>query len=138
VLRLLRMLRATPGNQAVAQRVAANGQAFAAAHFTDESLWLYWQRVIDRYAQLYRGSATPAATKAALAEAEAWGRRASMAGRVAEDACYAAGQGECWLVGRDAARQELAALREEAGRGAAAPAQDGGPGGGDGGVPPPT
>jgi hypothetical protein len=139
VLGLLRTLRATPGNQAVAQCVAANGQAFAAAHLTDEALWLYWQRVIDQYAQLYRGSATPAATKAALAEAEAWGRQASMAGRVAEDSCYAAGRGECWLVGRDAAKQELAGLKEqavqhrEAVQGAAAP----GPDGGDGGAPPP-
>ena len=135
VLGLLRTLRATPDNQAVAQHLAANGQAFAAAHLTDEAAWLYLQRVVDRYVQLFSGSTTPAATKVALARAEAWGRRASKAGRVAEEDCYAAGRDLCWEVGQEAARMELAALKSEAGQGGATASQGGGPGGGGGGAP---
>lgn len=50
---LLRQLK-RPGNQEVAQRIAANANAFAYLHLGLEAQWRYWQLLIDRYIQLYR------------------------------------------------------------------------------------
>ncbi|EFN59741.1 hypothetical protein CHLNCDRAFT_133347 [Chlorella variabilis] len=52
---IVRALNASPQNQLTAQRISANGQAFAAAHLTEEAQWKYWQALIDRYLQLFRG-----------------------------------------------------------------------------------
>ena len=53
VLDLLRQLRGRPENQLVAQHVAANAQAFAFTHLTEEASFKYWQLIIDRYVSLY-------------------------------------------------------------------------------------
>ncbi|EFN52413.1 hypothetical protein CHLNCDRAFT_138890 [Chlorella variabilis] len=103
VLDLVRTLR-QPANQAVAQRLAANAQAFAAAHLSEEGYWQYWQSVLDRYVELYRGSKDPVAATAARAAAERKGRHASKAGQEAEEQCYQRGDDNCWMVGRDAGR----------------------------------
>lgn len=51
LLLLLRALR-SPANQAVAQRLAAHGWAFAAAHLSQDAVYAYWQGVLDRYVQV--------------------------------------------------------------------------------------
>lgn len=37
-----------PGNQQVAQRIAANSWAFAAVHLNDAAVYRYWQAVLDK------------------------------------------------------------------------------------------
>lgn len=95
VLPLVRALQGSQQNQAVAQRLAANAQTFAAAHFTEDAVYRHWQRVIDRYVELYRGPADPAATTAALTLAEEIGRNASAVGAEVEAKCWAEGGGGC-------------------------------------------
>ena len=56
VLDTLSMLRGSPGgNQAVAQRVAANGQAFALTHLGEAGRLRHWQLLLELYAKLYLG-----------------------------------------------------------------------------------
>lgn len=55
ILQLVQQLKDHPANDAVARRVAANGQAFALAHLTEEARWRYWQTLFDQYAALYQG-----------------------------------------------------------------------------------
>lgn len=64
VLPLIEALR-HPENQRVAQRIAANGQAFAMLHLTEEARWRYLQLLIDQYAALYRGSTSGTAVSTA-------------------------------------------------------------------------
>ena len=51
VLALIRAVQKDPGT---AQKIAANGQAFAKAHLTDEARWQYWETMLHRYAKLFR------------------------------------------------------------------------------------
>ncbi|KAL4444152.1 hypothetical protein ABPG75_011889 [Micractinium tetrahymenae] len=55
ILQLVQRLKSDPANDEAARRVAANGQAFALAHLTEEARWRYWQALFDRYAALYKG-----------------------------------------------------------------------------------
>lgn len=81
-----------------------------------------------RYAQLYRGAVDPEAAAARLAWAEKVGRSASKLGAEVEERCWReqGAQGQCWWVGRDAARQAVEAARQ---------AQQASDSGGDGGTP---
>lgn len=100
VLGLLRALRGAPANQALAQALAANSYTFAAAVLGDAGVYRYWQRVIDRYVELYRGPVDAQATLAAKAWAERVGQRASAHGAVVEAKCWADGGQNCWCAQR--------------------------------------
>ncbi|KAL4424735.1 hypothetical protein ABPG77_000078 [Micractinium sp. CCAP 211/92] len=113
VLGLLSTLRSDPANDLMAQRIAANANAFAAAWLDDDGQLRYWQMVIDRYVQLYRGS-TDAATLKVKRQTELWGQAASKLGSEREAECWEKQEGPCWLIGRDEAVAEFKRLREEA------------------------
>lgn len=113
VLAVLAGLRDGPGSGATAQRIAANAWAFAAAHLSEEAVYRHWQAVINSYVALYRGPADAAAAAAAKAWAEEVGRRASAVGAEAEAQCWKDKGGQCWYVGRDAARAVVRKARSE-------------------------
>lgn len=98
VLGLLHALRGAPANQALARALAANSYTFAAAVLGDAGVYRYWQRVIDRYVELYRGPVDAQATLAAKAWAERVGQRASAHGAVVEAKCWADGGQNCWCA----------------------------------------
>ncbi|KAI7844877.1 hypothetical protein COHA_001530 [Chlorella ohadii] len=130
VLSLLRTLRGAPANEALARSLAANSYTFAAAVLGDAGVYRFWQRVIDRYVQLYRGPANASAAKAAKAWAERVGRKASAHGAVVEAQCWRDGGQACWYVGRDAGRAIVQEEREKRDMAAAeSAAADGGAGG---------
>jgi len=119
VLVVLRALRGSPASDALAQRLAANAQAFALTWLSLEGQLRYWQLLIDQYASLYRGAASPD-TLAAKALAEQQGRAASKAGSDTEDRCLAEGRDEleCWSTSWHAMAAAWAAIR----RGSSTPA----------------
>lgn len=100
VLGLLRTLHGAPANEALARSLAANSYTFAAAVLGDAGVYRFWQRVIDRYVQLYRGPANASAAKAAKAWAERVGRKASAHGAVVEAQCWRDGGQACWCAGK--------------------------------------
>lgn len=55
VVQLVQQLQGNAQNDLVAQHIAANSQAFALTFLSDEFAYWYWQRVVDKYAALYRG-----------------------------------------------------------------------------------
>ena len=93
---LLEALQASPANEAAARALAANAYTFAAAHFGEAGQYRHWQRVIDRYARLYRGPADAKAAAGAKAWAERVGQAASAHGAVVEAQCWADGGQACW------------------------------------------
>ncbi|KAL4422564.1 hypothetical protein ABPG75_008761 [Micractinium tetrahymenae] len=113
VLDLLRTLRVNPANQLTAQRIAANANAFAAAWLDDEGQFRYWQLLIDRYAELYRGPGRPQALEAKR-KAEELGRKVSRVGTEAQEECDAAGRPDCWGYSLDQMDAALAKARAEA------------------------
>jgi len=53
---VLDLIRAIQKDPETAQKIAANAQAFAKAHLTDEARWQYWEAMLHRYAKLFRDS----------------------------------------------------------------------------------
>lgn len=98
ILPLVEALQSSPANQVVARAVAANAYTFSAAHFNEAGVYRYWQKVVDRYVQLYRGPADATAAAKALKWAEAVGRRASKHGEKVEAECWKNKGGTCWYV----------------------------------------
>ncbi|KAL4422563.1 hypothetical protein ABPG75_008760 [Micractinium tetrahymenae] len=113
VLGLLRTLRGNPANDLIAQRIAANANAFAATWLDDDGQLRYWQLVIDRYLQLYRGSTNETTLKTKRL-VESWGQQASKTGSEVEAECWQNQGGACWMIGRDAAVAKYKELKEAA------------------------
>lgn len=115
VLPLLRALEGSAAAQAVARRVALNAFTFAAATFNDDSVFRHWQLVIDRYAELYKGPADPAAAAAAKAAAEAAGQAASRLAQEHDARCGAdPASPDCSTSGLNLAQEQMGRLRAEA------------------------
>ncbi|KAL4424736.1 hypothetical protein ABPG77_000079 [Micractinium sp. CCAP 211/92] len=113
VLDLLSTLRSHPANELVAQRIAANANAFAAAWLDGHGQYRYWQLLIDRYAQLYRGPGRPEALQAKR-KAEELGQKVSRVGVKAQEECDAEGRTDCWGYSLDRMEAALAKAQAEA------------------------
>lgn len=112
MLPLVERLVSDPSADDAAQRMAANAATFAAAHFSEGAVLAHWQRIIDRYAALYRGAADPAAAQARREAAERVGQEASRAGAEAEQQCAQTGGEDCPRAAFDAARVVVDAARQ--------------------------